>query len=260
MTSHAGRHNWLGRSSTRQGHTCSVSSELLSYNMEAFINIITTLETVITEDLDTLAMSTIDTSTQEIVDRIRINLSSHLTEARTLVIDKVRIRELAINEDNHMKTVNGHILTYIHGAVTNPQTVRAKGAYTVIWNCRHKLNIVKENILSYKTPHSSQLLALLALSTQMRELKIKKVHVISTSRIVEHTIEQLPLWHAQNFLTHDNHPMTNKTLLNMIHDNVTKNNLQFITHTEPVQGQMLEFSRDYSEVAKNLIREKMRAT
>ena len=228
--------------------------------MEAFINIITTLETVITEDLDNLSMSSTDRQTQETVDRIRINLSSHLAEARTLVIDKVRTREITINENNQMNTVNGHVLTYIHGVVKNHQTLRSTGAYALIWNVQHKLNICHENILTNKTPHSSHLLGLLALATQMTELKIKKVHVISTSRIVKHTVEQLPLWHAQRFLTHDNRPMTNNTLLAMIHKVIVENNLQFITYNEPVQEPILELSQGFSDVAKKLIRDKMRAT
>ena len=228
--------------------------------MEAFIDIITTLETVITEDLDNLSMSSTDRQTQETVDRIRINLSSHLAEARTLVIDKVRTREITINENNQMNTVNGHFLTYIHGVVKNHQTLRSTGAYALIWNVRHKLNICHENILTNKTPHSSHLLGLLALATQMTELKIKKVHVISTSRIVKHTVEQLPLWHAQRFLTHDNRPMTNNTLLAMIHKVIVENNLQFITYNEPVQEPILELSQGFSDVAKKLIRDKMRAT
>jgi hypothetical protein len=227
--------------------------------MEAFINIISTIEAVITEDLDNLSMST-DIQTQEIVDRIRINLSSHLAEARTLVIDKVRTREITINEDNQMHTINGHFLTYIHGVVNNHQTLRSTGAYALIWNVRHKLNICHENILTNKTPHSSHLLGLLVLATQMKELKIKKVHVISTSRIVKHTVEQLPFWHAQHFLTHDNMPMTNNTLLAMIHMLISENNLQFITYTVPVQEPILELSQEFSDVAKKLIRDKMRAT
>ena len=228
--------------------------------MEAIINIITTLEAVITEDLDNLSMSSTDRQTQETVDRIRINLSSHLAEARTLVIDKVRTREITINENNQMNTVNGHVLTYIHGVVKNHQTLRSTGAYALIWNVQHKLNICHENILTNKTPHSSHLLGLLALATQMTELKIKKVHVISTSRIVKHTVEQLPLWHAQRFLTHDNRPMTNNTLLAMIHKVIVENNLQFITYNEPVQEPILELSQGFSDVAKKLIRDKMRAT
>ena len=228
--------------------------------MEAFIDIITTLETVITEDLDNLSMSSTDRQTQETVDRIRINLSSHLAEARTLVIDKVRTREITINENNQMNTVNGHVLTYIHGVVKNHQTLRSTGAYALIWNVRHKLNICHENILTNKTPHSSHLLGLLALATQMTELKIKKVHVISTSRIVKHTVEQLPLWHAQHFLTHGNRLMRNNTLLAMIHKVIVENNLQFITYNEPVQEPILELSQGFSDVAKKLIRDKMRAT
>ena len=228
--------------------------------MESFINIITTLETVITEDLDNLSMSSTDMQTQETVDRIRINLSSHLAEARTLVIDKVRTREITINENNQMNTVNGHFLTYIHGVVKNHQTLRSTGAYALIWNVQHKLNICHENILTNKTPHSSHLLGLLALATQMTELKINKVHVISTSRIVKHTVEQLPLWHAQRFLTHDNRLMTNHTLLGMIHKVIDENNLQFVTYNEPVQEPILQLSQGFSDAAKKLIRDKMRAT
>jgi hypothetical protein len=228
--------------------------------MEAFIDIITTLETVITEDLDNLSMSSTDRQTHETVDRIRINLSSHLAEARTLVIDKVRTREITFNENNQMHTVNGHVLTYIHGVVKNHQTLRSTGAYALIWNVQHKLNICHENILTNKTPHSSHLLGLLALATQMTELKINKVHVISTSRIVKHTVEQLPLWHAQRFLTHDNLPMTNNTLLAMIHKVIDENNLQFITYNELVQEPILQLSQGFSDAAKKLFRDKMRAT
>ena len=228
--------------------------------MEAFIDIITTLETVITEDLDNLSMSSTDRQTHETVDRIRINLSSHLAEARTLVIDKVRTREITFNENNQMHTVNGHVLTYIHGVVKNHQTLRSTGAYALIWNVQHKLNICHENILTNKTPHSSHLLGLLALATQMTELKINKVHVISTSRIVKHTVEQLPLWHAQRFLTHDNRLMTNHTLLGMIHKVIDENNLQFVIYNEPVQEPILQLSQGFSDAAKKLIRDKMRAT
>lgn len=217
---------------------------------------ITTLEAVITEDLDSLSMSSNDPTTHDTVDRIRINLSSHLAEARTLVIDKVRIREIAINEDNQMHTVNGIILTYLHGVVNNHMTTRAIGAYALIWNSRHKLNICKENILTNKTPHSSHLLGLLALATQMRELRIKKVHVITTSKIVKHTVDQLPLWHAQQFLAHDNVPMTNKNLLTMIYEIIHDNKLQFIVH-ESARGPMLEAGQGFADVAKNLIQVKM---
>jgi hypothetical protein len=228
--------------------------------MEAFIDIITTLETVITEDLNNLSMSSTDRQTHETVDRIRINLSSHLAEARTLVIDKARTREITFNDNNQMHTVNGHVLTYIHGVVKNHQTLRSTGAYALIWNVQHKLNICHENILTNKTPHSSHLLGLLALATQMTELKINKVHVISTSRIVKHTVEQLPLWHAQRFLTHDNRLMTNHSLLAMIHKVIDENNLQFVTYNEPVQEPILQLSQGFSDAAKKLIRDKMRAT
>ena len=228
--------------------------------MEAFLRIISTLESVITEDLDFLSVSTTDTRTQEAVDRMLINLSTHLSEARCLVIDKVRIRELAINEENQMHTVDGHPVVVIHGVVNNPHTIRATGAYAVIWNCKHKLNVCNLNILANKTPHSSHLLGLLALATQMKELRIKKVHVISTSRIIKHAVEQLPLWHAQHFKTHDGLPMTNTTLLAMLYENISDNNLQFIVHTESTQGPIQEASQGFSDVAKNLIREKMRAT
>ena len=228
--------------------------------MEAFIDIITTLETVITDDLNNLSTSSNDRQTHETVDRIRINLSSHLAEARTLVIDKARTREITFNDNNQMHTVNGHVLTFIHGVVKNHQTLRSTGAYAIIWNVKHKLNICHENILTNKTPHSSHLLALLALATQMSDLKLKTVHVISTSRIVKHTVEQLPLWHAQRFLTHDNWPMTNHTLLGMIHKVIDENNLQFVTYNEPVQEPILQLSQGFSDAAKKLIRDKMRAT
>ena len=58
-----------------QGHSVlpQLVSQPPSHNMEAFIDIITTLETVITEDLDNLSMSSTDRQTQETVDRICIS-------------------------------------------------------------------------------------------------------------------------------------------------------------------------------------------
>ena len=83
--------------------------------MEAFIDIITTLETVITDDLNNLSTSSNDRQTHETVDRICINLSSHLAEARTLVIDKARTREITFNNNNQMHTVNGPFLPTFMG-------------------------------------------------------------------------------------------------------------------------------------------------
>ena len=222
--------------------------------MNTFTHIISTLERVVTEDLDQLAVVTTSEDGHEAIDRIRINISSHLAEARTSIIDSVRLRQVRITSENLMNTINGQILVLIHGVVRNQRTTRSNGHYAVVWNCRHKLNVCKENILSNKTPHSSHLLGLLAFVTQL-----KHAYIISTSTLVKYYIQQLPLWHAQNFLTDDNRPMTNHALMSMTHNIIHNEGMNLTVFDTPVQESIQGLSNDLIDKAKELFTEKMRA-
>ena len=227
--------------------------------MNTFNHIISTLERVATEDLDQLAVVTTSEDGHEAIDRIQINISSHLAEARTSIIDSVRLRQVRITSENLMNTINGQVLVLIHGVVRNQRTTRSTGHYAVVWNCKHKLNVCKENILSNKTPHSSHLLGLLAFVNQLKELKIKHAYIISTSSLVKYYIQQLPLWHSQNFLTGDNRAMTNHALMSMTHNIIHNEGMKLTVFDTPVQESIQGLSSDLIERAKELITERMRA-
>ena len=123
--------------------------------MEVFLASISSLESAIIEDVELLSATASDQIMQETLDRIRMNLSSHLTEIRTLIIDKARLHQITLNVENQFHMVNGHILVVIHGVVRNPSTSIATGACSVVWNEEHKLNLSYKNILSIKTAQSS---------------------------------------------------------------------------------------------------------
>ena len=69
--------------------------------METVNDLVSQLETCVCDDLDTLSAISEGVECDEIIDNIRINLSSRLSELRLLITDKVRIRQMAINQDNN---------------------------------------------------------------------------------------------------------------------------------------------------------------
>ena len=139
--------------------------------MDKFNRILESFSSKLNDDLNTLA-ETADPDQCDTIDKMRLELSSHITEVRCLVVDRVRLRQMSINTENQLHTINGEIIVGVYGCVKKPNTSAAVGAYMVVWNIAHALNVCHENILSIKTPNSSHILGLLALLNQMFILNI----------------------------------------------------------------------------------------
>ena len=165
---------------------------------------------------------------------------------------------VTLNVENQFHMVNGRILVVIHGVEKNLSTSRATGAYSVVWNEEHTLNLSHRNILSIKTAQSSHTLGLLALATQMEELKMSNVIIISTSESVKSIVQQIPLWKNQQFLREDNSLMTNHGILSGLYDLIDRNKLELEVMTfSSVQGLLLDLCQRLVGKAKKLSRERM---
>ena len=219
--------------------------------METFLASIASLEKSILDEVNFLAQETHNQQIEQSLDRIRLNLSSHLCEIRTIIVDKVRLRQVTLDAENQFHTVDGCIVVTMYGVVNNPSTSRASGAYAIVWNRQHKMNICFKNVLTIKSASSSYTLGLLALVTQMEVLDIKKVVLVTTSAFVKTIIQQLPIWAARHFLMEDNTVMHNHRTLSKINDTISLNSLklevlQIINLTSPLR----ELCNDLIEVAK----------
>ena len=227
--------------------------------MEGVMSLIANTERSLTEDIDLLTSSLDDPHSNECLDRMRINLSAGLTELRLLIYDKHRVGRIAINMENAMRTVNNHFIVFVHGSVINANTVRASGAFSLVWNVKHQLNVDKPNILTMKTPDSSHLLGLLALSNQMEILNIKKVYLLTTGHFVKKIIEQLPVWHAREFRTDENIPMHNQNVLEQLYEKIVQHGLQFVIIHDIPTDDMRDTFKEYSEIANRMVRAQIRS-
>ena len=75
-----------------------------------------------------------------------MNLSAQLTSIKLMVSDKVRLRQCIIEAQNLFHSYNGRVIVTVY--VKHHSTARAVGAFGVIWNEEHKLNITQPNCLS----------------------------------------------------------------------------------------------------------------
>ena len=227
--------------------------------MEAFLASIASLEKSILEDVNLLAEDAHDHQSEQSLDRIRLNLSSHLCEIGMIVVDKVRLRQVMLDAENQFHTVDGCIVVILYGVVNNPSTSRATGADAIVWNKQHKINICFKNILTIKSASSSYTLGLLALATQMEVLGIKKVILVTTSAFVKTIIQQLPIWASMHFLMEDNTLMLNHGTLSKIHDTIRLNNLNLeVLQLNNVSSPLRELCNDLIDVARKDIQNKMR--
>ena len=218
--------------------------------MEAFLASLDSLDQSITADVNILSEVARGEQAEQAVDRIRINLSAHLSEIRMIVVDKVRLRQVTLNTENQLHSVDGCILVALCGKVNNPSTTRAIGAYAVVWNKKHKINISNKNILTIKSASSSHTLGLLALVTQMEVLKIKKVIIVTTSPIVKTIIDETPRWASQQFLMQNNTLMINHRTLSNINDIINKNSLRFdVLQLHNMESPLREVGHELVEVA-----------
>ena len=230
-----------------------LASTLDTTKMETVNDLVSQLETCVCDDLDTLSAISEGVECDEIIDNIRINLSSRLSELRLLITDKVRIRQMAINQDNKLHAINGYVAVLINGVVRNPNSLRSKGRFAVVWNRHHSLNLSMENPLTIMTPDSSILLALLATCNQMAQLKRTTFHILTPSQTLKNTIDCLSLWHTQNFRTSDNSTRPNSHLLSLIHRIIEENNFKIEIFQNPVPSAISSLYENFLEISKQIM-------
>jgi hypothetical protein len=220
--------------------------------MESVCALFTGLEKSVFEELDKISENYQEEGINDCLDYIKLDMSSRLTEIRLMIRDKVRLRQLAINQSNTIHMINQKITVMIIGIVKHPSTVRAKGCFAVVWNDKHTLNIVLENTLAVKSKDSSVLLALLAACNQFPQLKIKAVMIMTPSHKIKTIVESLPLWHSQEYITEEGSIRTNSQLLAMIQNTITNNKLDLeVLH--PVPQAITNLYDSHLDIAKKLL-------
>lgn len=225
--------------------------------MDKFIQILEIYSSKVNDDLNNLSESA-DPLQNEIIDKIRIELSSHIAEVRCLVVDRVRIRQMSVNTDNQLHTNNGDIIVGVYGCVKKPNTSAAVGAYMVVWNIAHALNICNENVLAIKTPNSSHVLGLLALLNQMVILNVSSIQVISSAALKK-VYDQLPLWEARLWLDDNDALITNYEILKMIQTIISEKKISIKFQIPPIDPllSLYDINIAFGEIANTNLRGKL---
>ena len=230
-------------------------------NMETFLNIIDDLMKTTQEEFDLLSTINSCTEAGEIMDRIRINTSAQLMSIKLMVVEKVRLRQWTIQPHNVFNTLNGKILVAIYGKVKNPHTVRAEGAFCVVWNNDHKMNVIQPNILSVRTNNSSYLLALLTVVKQMEETLLKKAVIITQADFPNAVISQLPLWQVQNYRNDEGTLRPHHNVLSLIHRAMQDNSisLEISKLNQQPQGAFNDLCKGMLEDARTKVNQFIRS-
>ena len=92
-----------------------------------------------------------------------------------------------------------------------------RDSQSVIWSKHHRLNLVRENILSVKSKNNSTILALIAACNQASVLRIKKLMVMTNNVKIKTIVDSLELLFLQNFTDDDRQPLPDAELLKMLH-------------------------------------------
>ena len=222
---------------SRHSHTHSQSSSschIHKVNMEDIVRIMFELERSLNTDLNTICETANSSQVSEMSDNIKLNISASLTEIKMHIINRVRLRELALVPENSFCKAYGNIAIGLFGKVTNARSIAAKGVGFVAWNKAHTLNVPILNCLTVKSNNSSTQLALLALANQCNQINLKRVHVFSNTSQIAKMVENLPLYHLQGYKDRAGAEMPNRLLLEKIHTAMTQLNIVFIFSSPPI--------------------------
>ena len=191
--------------------------------MEQISEIFGQLEDLVQEDLNKIQTISNSSVIDELTDSIRINLSAQISAAKILIEDKARLREIRLKSENKLHVINGNqYLCLILGVAKHTNTVRAKGKFVVIWSKQHRLNLVRDNILSVKSKNNSTILALIAACNQASVLRIKKLMVMTNNAKLKNIVDSLELLFLQNFTDDERLPLPDAELLKMLHRTVSE--------------------------------------
>ena len=202
--------------------------------MEDIVRIMSELERSINTDLNTICEVANSSQVSEISDTIKLNTSASLTEIKMHIVNRVRLRELALVQENSFCKVDGKIAVGLFGKVNNARSLSAKGVGFVSWNKAHTLNVPIDNCLTVKSNNSSTQLALLALVNQCIQINLKQVHVFCNTSQIAKMVENLHLYHLQEYKTRAGVEMSNRLLLEKIHTVLSQTNIVFTFSSPPI--------------------------
>ena len=124
---------------------------------------------------------------KNVINNIKLNTATKISEIKLLISSCERIGSIRFDSQNKINEPIVVLTDYVR----HPNTVRAKATYALTWNINHKLNVVQANVWSTKKPETSQMMAILAVITQLEVLKFSAIKVLSNSRILKHRLDNL---------------------------------------------------------------------
>ena len=226
--------------------------------MESIVRITSELETSTTSDLDAICEIANSPCVAELSDNIKLNISAWVTEIKTLIENKVRLRELSIRPDNHFLKAHGRIAVGVFGTIRNIRsTLGSRGAGYISWNKLHKLNVHIDNTMTVKSHNSSTDLALLALLHQANEIKLKRVHIFTASPHLNNMVENLNLFHLQNYQDQRGIDISNKLVWKKIYEAIKERDIILSFTFPPIPQPLSETYETLISTAKCGVRERM---
>ena len=192
--------------------------------MEAINTIANKIIKEVNEDLE--VVSNANPELQAVADSIKINLAAGLANMRYLIQDKVRLREITIENNRKFHLVDGEVIFLVLGIAKKANTTRAEGKFSVVWGQNHPLNICRPNILPRKTKDNSCLLGTLAGLTQLAQLGFRRAKIMTNTVKLKTTIQNIELTHAANYLDDNREQIPDKDILMMIRNKLSETNLQ----------------------------------
>jgi len=158
--------------------------------MEAIANMFHQLQETINSELDSIT-SIVTEEEKDTINNIKLNTAAKISEIKLLISSCERIGSVRFDSQNKIKFYRNEPMVVLTDYVRHPNTVRARATYALTWNINHKLNVVQANVLSTKNPETTQMMAILALITQLEVLQFGAIKVLSNSRILKHRIDNL---------------------------------------------------------------------
>ena len=158
--------------------------------MEAIAKMFHQLQETLNSELDTIT-SVVTEEEKDVINNIKLNTAAKISEIKLLISSCERVGSIRFDAQNKIKFYRNEPIVVLTDYVRHPNTVRAKATYALTWNINHKLNVVQANVLSTKNHETSQMMAILAVITQLEVLKFGAIKVLSNSRILKHRLDNL---------------------------------------------------------------------
>ena len=159
--------------------------------MEAINRLLQQLQDITNTELDLLNAQQSDEERIETIDTLKLNTAAKISEIKLLIGNCERLGLVRFDNKNLVKFYRSEPIVVIMDYVKHPNTIRAHAAYSLTWNINHKLNTVQPNILSTKNAETSQMLAILAVITQLEVLHFGAAKVLTNNRQIKTKMDNL---------------------------------------------------------------------